>query len=36
MVPQLGQGFLQPETRLGTSKPQRLHVGGEAGTRVGG
>jgi hypothetical protein len=28
MVPQLEQGFLQPQVLLGTGKPQRLHVGG--------
>ncbi len=26
-MPQLGQGFLQPHIRLGTSKPQRRHFG---------
>jgi hypothetical protein len=35
MVPQLEQGFLQPQVLLGTRKPQRLQVGGEAGKRGG-
>ena len=36
MVPQFEQGFKHPQARLGTGKPQRLHVGGEAGRRGGG
>jgi hypothetical protein len=35
MVPQLTQGFLQPQASLGTGKPQRLHSSGEAGKRGG-
>jgi hypothetical protein len=35
MMPQLEQGFLHPEIRSGTGKPQRLQVGGKAGERVG-
>jgi hypothetical protein len=34
MVPQLRQGFLQPQASLARGKPQRLHVGGTGGSAV--